>query len=113
MTSRPKDCYDCSPQPNPLKGEIMTRLAIATLFIGVISSCTFALGESSAKQHLRVFRTERGAREQCPNDQIVWANTRLHVVYLPGDKHHGHTHGGFACESEARALGYRGPTSHA
>jgi hypothetical protein len=98
---------------NSLKGEIMIRLAIATLLIAVTSSCAFALGESSPKHQLRVFRTERGAREQCPNDQIVWANTRLHVLYLRGDKHWGHTHGGFACESEARALGYRGPSSHA
>jgi hypothetical protein len=102
-----------STQINPLKGKDMIRLAITTLLIAMTSSSAFALTEPSAKHHLRVFRTERGAREQCPNDQIVWANTRLHVLYLPGDKHWGHTHGGFACQSEARALGYRGPTSHA
>jgi hypothetical protein len=91
----------------------MIRLTIATLLIAVTSSSVFAEGGSPSKSHLRIYRTERGAREQCPNDHIVWANTRLHVLYLPGDKHWGHTHGGFACESEARALGYRGPTSHA
>ena len=64
--------------------------------------------------HLMVYRTERSAREHCPpGDKIVWADTRSRILYLPGDKHWGHTHGGFACESEGRASGFRGPAAHA
>jgi hypothetical protein len=91
----------------------MTRLATTTLLIGLISSCGLARSEPSPEKHPFIFKTERSAREDCPNDRIVWAATRLRALYLPGDKHYGHTHGGFACESDARARGYRGPTTHA
>jgi hypothetical protein len=43
---------------------------------------------------------------------IVWADTRSHRLHLAGDHHFAHTHGGFACESEAIALGYRAPSAH-
>jgi hypothetical protein len=49
----------------------------------------------------------------CPGDRIVWANTATHTLHLRGDHHFAHTKGGFACETEARALGYRGPVAHA
>jgi hypothetical protein len=42
----------------------------------------------------------------------VWANTRAHTLHLAGDHHYAHTHGGFACQAEARAHGYRGPSAH-
>ncbi len=48
----------------------------------------------------------------CPNDQVVWVSTTTHTLYLPRDRHYAHTHGGYACEAQARALGYHGPTTH-
>jgi hypothetical protein len=92
----------------------MIRLVAVSLLVSLISSGAFAERSASPKKHLVVYRTERSAREHCPpGDKIVWADTRSHILYLPGDKHWGHTHGGFACESEGRASGYRAPAAHA
>jgi hypothetical protein len=84
----------------------------STLLLILMSSAAFAQSAPPDK-HLLIYRTEQEARTRCPFDQIVWASTTSHALYLPGDKHYAHTHGGYACESEGRARGYRGPTAHA
>ena len=89
------------------------RLMIVTCIFSLMSFNALAQTDTPPKKHLLIYRTEQGARQRCPNDQIVWASTTTHTLYLPRDKHFAHTHGGYVCESEARALGYRGPTSHA
>jgi hypothetical protein len=89
------------------------RFIIAAVGLGLASSAALAGDATSPKNHLLIYRTEQGARQRCPTDQIVWANTTLHALYLPGDRHFGHTRGGYACESEGRARGYQGPTAHA
>lgn len=68
--------------------------------------------EAPPKKHLLIYRTRQGARANCPDDQIVWASTSSRALYLPGNPHYRHTHGGYVCESAARANGYRGPTAH-
>jgi hypothetical protein len=90
----------------------MTRFAIPALLIGLISSGALAQGTIPHHEHL-IYRTPHGAQLRCPNDNILWASTRTHLLYRPGDPHYGHTHGGYMCESDARAHGYRGPTGHA
>jgi hypothetical protein len=62
--------------------------------------------------HLHFYRTQHAARTDCPDDQIVWASTSSRTLYRPGNPHYQHTHGGYVCESAARAKGYRGPTAH-
>jgi hypothetical protein len=91
----------------------MMQLVTSTLALSLVSSV--ALAESAAKptKHPFLFQTELAARHQCPDDRIVWANTMSRTLHLRGDHHFAHTHGGFVCESEARAHGYRGPTTHA
>jgi hypothetical protein len=91
----------------------MTRLSLSALFLGLISSVTLAQGAAPSKHHRFLFRTEHSARAHCPGDRIVWANTATHTLHLRGDHHFAHTKGGFACETEARALGYRAPVAHA
>jgi hypothetical protein len=88
----------------------MTRLVTYALFVCLTSSV--ALGQTP-RQHLLIYRTEHDARRHCHNDTIVWANTKTHALYLPGDDHYAHTHGGYTCESKARSIGYRAPTAHA
>jgi hypothetical protein len=90
----------------------MSRLATSILILGVISCSARADDVTPPKKHLLIYRTEQGARTSCPNDQIVWASTSSHALYVPGNAHYGHTHGGCACESVARAKGYHGPTAH-
>jgi hypothetical protein len=90
----------------------MTRLAISALLIGLAASPAWAQSTIPPHTHL-IYRTEHGARLRCPNDNILWASTRTHTVYQPGDHHFGHTRGGFMCESDARAHGYKGPIRRA
>jgi hypothetical protein len=91
----------------------MTRLILSALLVGFISSGALAQGAASSKHHRFLFKTEHSARAHCPGDRIVWANTAAHTLHVRGDHHFAHTQGGFACEPEARALGYRGPAAHA
>jgi len=91
----------------------MMRPAVTMLMLGLLWSGTCAQGAAAVTKPFHIYRTEQGARLDCPDDQIVWASTASHTLYLPGDRHYGHTHGGFVCESAARARGFRGPTAHA
>lgn len=88
----------------------MTRSVACALVLSLIASVAPA---QTPQKHLHLFKTEHDARRHCGKDTVVWASTTTHQLYLPGDKHYAHTHGGFACEAAARALGYRGPTAHA
>jgi hypothetical protein len=90
----------------------MMRLVTSILLLCLVQSGALAENAAPPNGHLFLFRTERGAREHCPDDRIVWANTTSRTLHVRGDNHFAHTHGGFACESEARARGYRGPTIH-
>jgi hypothetical protein len=94
------------------KGNTMMQLVTSTLLLSLVASGAWAQSAAHPKKHLFVFKSEHMARQRCPNDRIVWADTRAHLLHLPGDHHFAHTHGGFACESEAIALGYRAPTTH-
>jgi hypothetical protein len=87
----------------------MTRFLLCALMISLISSVALA---QTPKKHLLIYKTEHDAQVHCDKDPVVWASTKSHLLYLPGDKHYAHTRGGYACESEARALGYHGPTAH-
>jgi hypothetical protein len=87
----------------------MTRSVACALVLSLIGSVALA---QTPPKHLHLFKSEQDARQHCGTDTVVWASTTSHQLYLPGDKHYAHTHGGFACEAAARALGYRGPKAH-
>jgi hypothetical protein len=87
----------------------MTRSVTFAVLASLISSV--ALAQTPAK-HLLVYKSKQDAQRHCGQDTVVWASTSSHRLYLPGDKHYGRTRGGYVCESEARKLGYRGPTAH-
>jgi hypothetical protein len=88
------------------------RFLASTLFLCLAWSGASAETSSLSQKHRFLFGNEHSAQLHCPNDTVVWANTASHTLHLRGDHHFAHTHGGFACESEARARGYRGPTAH-
>jgi hypothetical protein len=73
-----------------------------------------AMAQSSitSPKHVHLFRYQHSAQRHCPNDKVVWANTTSRTLHLPGDPHHAHTHGGYACQGAARASGYHGPVVH-
>jgi hypothetical protein len=90
----------------------MIRLVVAILMLGALSSSACAETVAPPNKHLHFYRTKHGASIDCPNDQVMWASTSSRTLYLPGNPHYQHTHGGYVCESAARANGYRGPTAH-
>ena len=90
----------------------MMRLITFISLLCLVWSGASAESVAPPKGHLVLSRTAHSAQQRCPNDTIVWANTTSHTLHLRGDNHFAHTHGGFACQSEARARGYRGPTIH-
>jgi hypothetical protein len=90
----------------------MMQPVTTILLVCLISSPALAETPARPKGQLVLFKSEHSAQQRCRHDRIVWANTRAHTLHLAGDHHYAHTHGGFACEAEARAHGYRGPSAH-
>lgn len=54
------------------------------------------------------FHTEQQARRHCPNDTVVWVNTKTGVYHLKGERWYGRTkEGAYVCRKEADAEGDR------
>jgi hypothetical protein len=54
------------------------------------------------------YTTELAARARCPSDTVVWVNTPTRIYHYSGTRYYGHTlKGGYMCEADARAAGYR------
>jgi hypothetical protein len=54
------------------------------------------------------YSTETLARVHCPNDTVVWANTRSSIYHFRGDNNYGTTkRGAYMCERNALAGGIR------
>ena len=54
------------------------------------------------------FRSEQEATHHCPNDSVVWVNTKTGVYHLKGERWYGATKdGAYVCRKEADAEGDR------
>jgi hypothetical protein len=54
------------------------------------------------------FYTEQQAKQHCPNDTVVWVNTKTGVYHLKGERWYGRTkEGAYVCRKEADAEGDR------
>lgn len=75
-------------------------LAVALSF-SILSS---AFANPSASH----FQTEQEAKQHCPNDTVVWVNTKTGVYHLKGERWYGVTrYGVYECRKEADAEGDR------
>jgi hypothetical protein len=54
------------------------------------------------------FHSEQEARQHCPNDAVVWVNTKTRVYHLKGERWYGATKdGAYVCRKDADAEGDR------
>jgi len=57
---------------------------------------------------LQLFATETAAQQHCPNDTVVWLNTRTGIYHEKGMRWYGRTKSGaYVCRKEADAAGDR------
>jgi hypothetical protein len=55
------------------------------------------------------FQTEQAAQQHCPNDTVVWVNTKTGVYHFKGQRWYGATKQGcYECRKEADAEGDQG-----
>ena len=67
-----------------------------------------ALAATQARADLRLFSTEQAAQARCPNDKVVWLNTRTGIYHEKGMRWYGNTkQGAYVCRKEADATGDR------
>jgi len=65
---------------------------------------------TKAAQGVRQYRTEDEAKSKCGSDQVVWGNTRSHILHDPGTQYYGKTmQGAYMCKANAVNAGYREP----
>jgi uncharacterized protein len=56
------------------------------------------------------YKTEDEATSQCGTDQVVWGNTRSHILHDRGTQYYGKTiEGAYMCKAKAIGAGYRMP----
>lgn len=54
------------------------------------------------------YKTEGEAKQHCPRDTVVWANTSSHVYHFAGNKDYGKTkQGAFMCRQESDRAGFQ------
>ena len=52
------------------------------------------------------FHSEQEAKQHCPNDTVVWVNTKTGVYHFKGERWYGATkEGAYECRKEADAEG--------
>ncbi len=62
----------------------------------------------AAKPEAGQYASESEAKANCPGDTVVWANPRSKIYHFAGHREYGNTkRGGYACERQAQAAGYR------
>jgi hypothetical protein len=61
--------------------------------------------KANSAQH---FQSEQSAQQHCPQDAVVWVNTKTGVYHLKGERWYGATNSGaYVCRKEADAEGDR------
>jgi hypothetical protein len=78
---------------------MMARLCIAILLLG-LPTMAMAAGQPP------LFASESEARQACPNDIVVWLNTKTGYYHYKGQPWYGTTTvGAYVCKAEADQAG--------
>jgi len=63
---------------------------------------------SPTNSSLTLFPSEQAAQEHCPNDEVVWLNTKTGIWHSRGGRWYSNTKSGaFVCTKEAESAGNR------
>ena len=58
---------------------------------------------------LTLYPMQKNAQQHCPNDEVVWLNTKTGIWHAQGARWYGATkQGAYVCKKEAAAAGDRG-----
>jgi hypothetical protein len=93
-----------------------TRIALALVLALGLTTC--GPSSSSDANHSNpsantpsdqtTFDNPGDAQQHCPNDTVVWVNTRSGIYHMPGQRWYGNTEeGDYMCQQDADSAGDR------
>jgi hypothetical protein len=89
--------------------ELVGGSVMSTVKAIVLAAVLFLSGFSPAYvNQAQRFHSEQEAKQHCPNDTVVWVNTKTGVYHFKGEWWYGATkEGSYECRKEADAEGDR------
>ena len=76
--------------------------------LGIHAGAVLLFVSATDVAHSRQFQTELEAQRHCPQDTVVWVNTKTGVYHFRGQRWYANTtEGAFECRAEANAEGSR------
>jgi hypothetical protein len=93
--------------PSSRKQTVKHLLSLFALLAFLFSS-PYARPQQPVSHEAHRFQTEAEAQKYCPNDTVVWVNTKSGVYHFKGQRWYGRTKdGAYECRKEADAEGDR------
>jgi len=93
-----------------------TRIALALVLALGLATCgpsssrdaNHSNSSANSASSQTTFENPSDAQEHCPNDSVVWVNTRTGIYHMPGQRWYGNTeYGDYMCQPDADSAGDR------